>query len=128
MAVAQIKKTTYIFLNNDYYFATSERISQFLGFLACDQDFYLLNYRIKTQLQLDNLSKVTAEKLEIKEYLENKPIRYNEGNLVQELERLGIGRPSTYNTFGRIIQLRKYAELNSKGQFVPTSLGFLVNE
>ena len=46
---------------------------------------------------------------------------------MQELERLGIGRPSTYNTFGRIIQLRKYAELDKKGHFIPTELGFLVN-
>jgi DNA topoisomerase I len=43
--------------------------------------------------------------------------------LVQELERLGIGRPSTYNTFGRLLLLRKYVELDKKGQFIPTELG-----
>lgn len=128
MAPAQVEKITYNYRNNGYYFTTSERISQFLGFLAIAPADYLPHYRVKTQTALTGISPLVAEKIEIQEYLENKPTRYNEGNLVQELERLGIGRPSTYNTFGHIIQQRKYAELNPKGQFVPTSLGFLVNE
>ncbi|CAG8789086.1 4459_t:CDS:2 [Cetraspora pellucida] len=127
MAPARIKKITYHFLNNGYYFSTNERISNFLGFLAVDPPIYLLHYRIKTQAKLIDISLLSAEKIEIQEYLENKPVRYNEGSLVQELERLGIGRPSTYNTFGRKIQSRKYAELNPRGQFVPTPLGFTVN-
>ncbi|CAG8797502.1 6586_t:CDS:2, partial [Gigaspora margarita] len=124
MAPARVKKITYHFLNSGYYFSTNERISNFLGFLAVDPQIYLLHYRIKTQAKLINISQLTAEKIEIQEYLENKPVRYNEGSLVQELEKLGVGRPSTYNTFGRKIQSRKYAELNPKGQFVPTPLGF----
>lgn len=128
MAVAQIQKITYNFLNNGYYFSTSERISHFLGFLACSPEIYLTQYRVKTEAKLINISYLLAQKIEIQEYLENKPTRYNEGNLVQELERLGIGRPSTYNTFGRIIQQRKYAELDKKGHFIPTQLGFLVND
>ena len=99
----------------------------FLGFLACTPEIYLAQYRVKLYTKLTDISRLLAEKIEIQEYLENKPTRYNEGSLVQELERLGIGRPSTYNTFGRIIQLRKYAELDKKGHFVPTELGFSVN-
>lgn len=127
MAPAQIQKITYTFTNNDYYFATNERIGLFLGFLVCAPEVYLAQYRVKLHTKLTDISRLLAEKIEIQEYLENKPTRYNEGSLVQELERLGIGRPSTYNTFGRIIQLRKYAELDKKGHFVPTELGFSVN-
>jgi DNA topoisomerase I len=127
MAPAQIQKITYTFTNNGYYFATNERVGLFLGFLACAPEIYLAQYRVKLHPKLANISHLLAEKIEIQEYLENKPTRYNEGSLVQELEKLGIGRPSTYNTFGRIIQLRKYAELDKKGHFVPTELGFSVN-
>jgi len=41
---------------------------------------------------------------------------------------LGIGRPSTYNTFGRILLKRGYAELDKKGHFIPTALGSTVNQ
>ncbi|CAG8811092.1 10440_t:CDS:2, partial [Racocetra persica] len=122
MAPARIKKITYQFTNNDYYFSTNERVNKFFGFLAVGPEVYLASYRVKRRAKLGEISHLAAQKIEIQEYLENKPVRYNEGSLVQELERLGIGRPSTYNTFGRIIRERKYAELNVKGQFVPTDL------
>ncbi|CAJ0766035.1 2474_t:CDS:1, partial [Entrophospora sp. SA101] len=77
--------------------------------------------------ELATISQLEAKKVEVQEYQENKPVRYNEGSLVQELERLGVGRPSTYNLFGRVLLKRGYAELNEKGQFVPTPLGFSVN-
>jgi len=128
MAPARIQKNTYIFINNNHYFATNERISKFLGFLTYNPEIFLPHYRVKIQAKLTNVSQLTAQEIEIQEYLENKPTRYNEGTLVQELERLGIGRPSTYNTFGRIIRQRKYAELKKRGHFIPTDLGFAVNE
>ena len=127
MNFSQIEKTVYIFSNNKFRFSASEKISKFLGFMACAPEIYFSRYKVKQKLILDELSQFTAEKLEVQEYLENKPVRFNEGTLVRELERLEIGRPSTYNNFGRIIQKRNYAKLNVKGQFVPTNLGFLVN-
>jgi DNA topoisomerase-1 len=128
MAPAQIKKIIYTFINNNYYFATTERVNQFFGFLAYNPTLYLPHYRVKIQAKLATISYLPVQEIEIQEYLENKPVRYNEGSLVQELERLGIGRPSTYNAFGHIIRKRKYVELNQKGHFVPTELGFTVNQ
>ncbi|CAJ0761126.1 16085_t:CDS:2 [Entrophospora sp. SA101] len=127
MSPAQVNKITYSFLNNNYYFATAERVCQFAGFLACSPEIYFSNYNVKLKSELATISQLEAKKVEVQEYQENKPVRYNEGSLVQELERLGVGRPSTYNLFGRVLLKRGYAELNEKGQFVPTPLGFSVN-
>src|SRR5205814_2609499 len=112
----------------NYYFATTERICQFARFLACSPEIYFPNYNVKLKSDLEAISQLEAKKIEVQEYQENKPVRYNEGSLVQELERLGVGRPSTYNLFGRILLKRGYAELDKKGHFIPTTLGLIVNQ
>jgi DNA topoisomerase-1 len=127
MSPAKLNKITYNFLNNGYHFVTTERICQFAGFLDCAPETYLKTYNVKLKSELEGISELEAKKVEVQEYTENKPTRHNEGSVVQELERLGVGRPSTYNTFGRILLKRGYVELNKKGQFIPTELGFSVN-
>ena len=54
------------------------------------------------------------------------PPRYKDATLIKELERLGIGRPSTYATITSTIVERKYVEI-VKGNYVPTALGETVN-
>jgi len=55
------------------------------------------------------------------------PARYNEASLIKTLEKLGIGRPSTYAPTISTIQLRNYVEKN-QGKFSPTSVGEAVND
>jgi DNA topoisomerase-1 len=55
------------------------------------------------------------------------PPRYTEASLVAELERRGIGRPSTYATILSIIQDRDYVETKER-RFHPTALGRLVSD
>jgi DNA topoisomerase-1 len=50
------------------------------------------------------------------------PPRFSEASLVRELEKLGIGRPSTYAQIISTIQDRGYVEVE-KGRFFPTPLG-----
>jgi DNA topoisomerase-1 len=50
------------------------------------------------------------------------PPRYTEASLVKELERLGIGRPSTYAQIISTLQDREYVEVVQK-RFHPTALG-----
>ena len=54
------------------------------------------------------------------------PARYNEGSLVRELERRGIGRPSTYSEIISKVQARDYVEKLSGGQMKATELGKVV--
>src|SRR6185369_8312335 len=54
------------------------------------------------------------------------PARYNEGSLVRELEKRGIGRPSTYAEIIGKVQQRQYVEKLQSGAFQPTQLGKFV--
>jgi len=55
------------------------------------------------------------------------PARYSEASLIKTLEKLGIGRPSTYAPIITTIQIRNYVE-KREGRFKPTPVGFSVND
>ncbi|MFN9310862.1 type I DNA topoisomerase [Gemmatimonas sp.] len=53
------------------------------------------------------------------------PPRFSEASLVKELERLGIGRPSTYASIISVLAERRYVLLEQR-RFFPTALGEMV--
>lgn len=55
------------------------------------------------------------------------PPRYGEASLIKTLEKLGIGRPSTYAPTISTIQIRNYVE-KIEGRFHPTPVGITVND
>ncbi len=54
------------------------------------------------------------------------PKRYSEAGLIKELEKRGIGRPSTYASIMKTILDRGYVELQSRA-LVPTATGMVVS-
>lgn len=71
-------------------------------------------------------SSLDLEAVKPKQHFTQPPPRFNEASLVKELEKDGVGRPSTYATILKTIQARAYTELDPKKRFVPTDLGILV--
>jgi DNA topoisomerase-1 len=69
---------------------------------------------------------LTTQKIDPKQHFTQPPPRYTEASLVKELEKAGIGRPSTYATILRTIQAREYTSLDTKKRFVPSDLGMTV--
>ncbi len=55
------------------------------------------------------------------------PARYNEASIIKTLEKLGIGRPSTYAPIITTIQIRQYVE-KKDGKFFATPVGIAVTD
>src|SRR5260370_14702445 len=65
---------------------------------------------------------VPVKKITPSQHFTEPPPRYSEASLVKELERLGIGRPSTYASIVSTLVDRRYASLEQR-RFFPTQLG-----
>lgn len=68
---------------------------------------------------------LALEKLHKEQKFTQPPARFSEASLVQKLEELGIGRPSTYAAILSTLTERDYVRLEEK-QFFPTELGTIV--
>jgi DNA topoisomerase-1 len=75
---------------------------------------------------LETGDRVTLRGLLPEQHFTEAPPRYSEASLVKELERLGIGRPSTYAQISSTLVARHYVHLAEK-RFHPTDLGETVS-
>lgn len=100
----------------------------FDGFLKVYKDDSETEEEQKTKLpkSLTEKNPVDLDKIDPKQHFTQAPPRYTEASLVKELEKEGIGRPSTYASILATIQARAYTEIDEKKRFVPTELGFAV--
>ncbi|KXI30703.1 type I DNA topoisomerase [Paraglaciecola hydrolytica] len=67
------------------------------------------------------------KQLDPKQHFTKPVARFNEASLVKELEKRGIGRPSTYASIISTIQDRGYVRLDSK-RFYAEKMGEIVND
>ena len=118
MADAIIEKTTVkisISGHSETFVATGE-VTVFDGFLqvyreSTDDE----NQNETTTIPAVHKGEVlTTKEIIATERFTQHPPRYNEASLVNKLEELGIGRPSTYATFISTIQQRGYVEKGNK--------------
>ena len=124
MADAKVNQTTVVFNNNDYLFKTTGSVLIFDGYLKVYSEYETNEDKILPEFT----DKVyTTDNIEKKQHFTNPPSRYTEAKLIQEMEKLGIGRPSTYATIISNIRDRGYVNVEEK-KFVPTAIGFEVTD
>ncbi|MEK7194346.1 MAG: DNA topoisomerase, partial [Patescibacteria group bacterium] len=75
---------------------------------------------------LNTGDKLNLEKIHSEEKQTEPPPRYSEAGLIKELEKRGIGRPSTYASIIKTVVDRGYVEKQSKA-LVPTDVGEVVS-
>ena len=104
MADAELAKTTItVSTPTEYVFEGKGEVVTFDGFLKV--------YGRLKESELPNLQvgdTVEAKYIAARQNYSKPPARYTEGSLVKELEKLGIGRPSTYASIMTAIQSRGY--------------------
>ena len=126
MSDAIINTTTIDLENKEYIFRATGQIYVFDGYLRVYKEYKevkdvilpdFANYKSKVL--------VCSDIKAIQHFTEPKP-RYTEATLIKEMEKNGIGRPSTYATI--IDKLKEEDVVIKDKKFVPTDLGFEVND
>ncbi len=112
-----------------YTFKVTGSTLIFDGFLLVYQEEEEGEKEDKVTLPADIKAKnnVDLKKIDPKQHFTQPPARFTEASLVKELEKEGIGRPSTYVAVLNTIRARAYTNLEKK-KFVPTELGMTVTE
>jgi len=126
MVPAEYLSTTVLVEAGEFELKIRGRIMQFDGYTAVlppmsrkDEDTSLPDYQVGETLKL-----IETEGIQ---HFTKPPPRYGEASLVRELEKRGIGRPSTYAAIISTIQDRGYVTLTNK-RFHAERIGELVTE
>lgn len=126
MTPAEFTSTSVTVTADDYELRTRGRIMRFDGFMKVippvakkDEDVVLPEVQVGESLKL--------LKLTPNQHFTKPPARYTEASLVKELEKRGIGRPSTYAAIISTIQDRGYVRVENR-RFYAEKMGDIVTE
>ncbi len=117
---------------HQYLFRSTGSVVKFQGFLALyreareEGDSKALEDEQALPM-LDLNERVPVKAITPTQHFTEPPPRFSEASLVKELERLGIGRPSTYASIISVLADRRYVELTQR-RFFPTPLGETVEK
>lgn len=127
MAPAVFDTTTVDFDLGRYLFRATGSVIKFQGFLALyketreEGDSKALEDE-QALPAIEPGEHVPVRGIDPSQHFTEPPPRYSEASLVKELEKRGIGRPSTYASIISTLTERHYAELQQR-RFFPTELG-----
>ena len=122
MKESKQKQTTVILNNNDYKFKITGTVTTFDGYLKVYKEYEKQEDNILPDFSKYNSDVLITDKVEEKQHFTEAPARYTESSLIKEMEKLGIGRPSTYATTISTIVDRGYVNITDK-KFIPTEIG-----
>ncbi|MBU6366021.1 MAG: type I DNA topoisomerase [Gemmatimonadetes bacterium] len=115
-----------------YLFRATGSVVKFQGFLALykeareEGDAKALEDE-QALPPLEQGEQVPVEAITSAQHFTEPPPRFSEASLVKELERLGIGRPSTYASIISVLAERRYVQIEQR-RFFPTPLGETVEK
>ena len=126
MTHAEFTSTSVVVTAGDFELRTRGRVIRFDGFMRVqppagkkDEDVLLPDVKVGDVLQL--------KQVDPKQHFTKPTARYTEASLVKELEKQGIGRPSTYASIISTIQDRGYAHVENR-RFFADKMGDIVTD
>ncbi|MFU0252373.1 type I DNA topoisomerase [Spiroplasma sp. Moj] len=125
MANAKLLSKAIILDNNNYEFRMTGSTIQFDGFLKC----YVLegNEEIAKLPMLKPNQIINLNELYGIQHFTKPPSRYSEAKLIKTLEKIGVGRPSTYAPIMRTLKDRGYIIVENKA-IKATEKGILTSD
>jgi DNA topoisomerase-1 len=115
-----------------YLFRATGSVIKFQGFLALYREAReegdskaLEDEQALPVLEVDE--RVPVKAITPTQHFTEPPPRFSEASLIKELERLGIGRPSTYSSIVSVLVERRYVALEQR-RFFPSPLGETVEK
>jgi len=127
MTAAKYDATTIRVAAGDYELTAKGRVLKFDGWTRVQPQ---LRKKGDEELMLPDVQQgdvLSLKALDPKQHFTKPVARFNEASLVKELEKRGIGRPSTYASIISTIQDRGYVRLENK-RFYAEKMGEIVND
>jgi DNA topoisomerase-1 len=132
---AEVEKTILFIDAGKYGFKAEGDVIKFRGYLVAYEDQPEENGDklekredlIKIPANLSENEKLKLEDLLVEQRFTQPPSRFTESTLVRALDKLGIGRPSTYAQIISTLFTRKYVDRMER-KLIPTDLGQTVNQ
>jgi DNA topoisomerase-1 len=126
MVPAEFTSSSIVVTAGEFELRTRGRVMRFDGFMKVlppvskkEEDVILPDVKLNQTLELD--------KLDPSQHFTKPSPRYGEASLVKELEKRGIGRPSTYASIISTIQDRGYVRVENR-RFYAEKMGDIVTE
>ncbi len=126
MVPAEFTSTSIAVKSGDFELRTRGRVVRFDGYMRVmppvskkEEDRELPDVKVGDELKL--------LKLDPSQHFTKPPARFSEASLVKELEKRGIGRPSTYASIISTIQDRGYVRVEGR-RFYAEKMGDIVTE
>ncbi|PLX21593.1 type I DNA topoisomerase [Candidatus Parcubacteria bacterium] len=108
----------------NYQFRANGQVINFDGYLNIypekSKEVLLPNIEEKEELNLEELIS--------EQHFTKPPARYSDAGLVKELEKHGIGRPSTYAPTIATVEARNYVVRDDGKRLAPTDISFVVTD
>ena len=127
MVAAEYDLTTLTVAASDYHLKAKGRVLRFDGWTKVQPSISKKNEEDQSLPAVKEGEILTLVELEPKQHFTKPPARFSEASLVKELEKRGIGRPSTYASIISTIQDRGYVRVESR-RFFAEKMGEIVTD